>query len=408
MLHVGVDREGDRNLAALNKLSSARVRTAPPGKYSDGGGLWLVKRDDGGAQWVLRVTVHGRRREMGIGSLQAVSLKEARETAEKWRAVVREGKDPIKERERRQRLAERQDHTLATVAREAFESRKSQLKGDGKAGRWFSPLELHVLPKIGKVPVEEIDQQDIKNALEPIWHEKADTARKAMNRLNITLEHAAAMGLNVDLQATTKARALLGKTRHKAKNIPYMPWPEVPAFYESLTEQTPTQLALSLLILTAVRSYSVRFCHLDQIEGSIWTVPEGNMKGQVGAVTDFRVPLSDEALAVIELARPLAREGYLFPSVRKGVISDATMSRHMERRELFARPHGFRSSFKTWCVETTDMPEVVVETSLAHVVGNKVERSYRRTDLLERRRPLMARWADHVTGKNASEVVRIA
>ncbi|MDF3350021.1 integrase arm-type DNA-binding domain-containing protein [Sulfitobacter sp. KE34] len=395
-------------MAALNKLSSAKVRTAPPGKYSDGGGLWLVKRADGGAQWVLRLTVHGRRREMGIGNLQAVSLKEARAAAEKWRAVVREGKDPIKERDRLKRLAARDEHTLSSVALEAFEARKSQLKGDGKAGRWFSPLELHVLPKIGKVPVEEIDQQDIKNALEPIWHEKADTARKAMNRLNITLEHAAAMGLNVELQAIMKAKALLGKSRHKAKNIPYMPWPEVPAFYESLREQTPTQLALRLLILTAVRSYSVRFCHLDQIEGNIWTVPEGNMKGQVGAVTDFRVPLSDEALAVIELAKPLAREGYLFPSVRKGVISDATMSRHMERRELLARPHGFRSSFKTWCVETTDMPEVVVETSLAHVVGNKVERSYRRTDLLERRRPLMARWADHVTGKNASEVIKIA
>ena len=395
-------------MPALNKLSSAKVRTAPPGKYSDGGGLWLVKRDDGGAQWVLRVTIHGRRREMGIGSIQAVSLKEARETAEKWRAVVREGKDPIKERERQRRLAERQEHTLASVALEAFEARKSQLKGDGKAGRWFSPLELHVLPKIGKVPVDEIDQRDIKNALEPIWHEKADTARKAMNRLNIVLGHAAAMGINVDLQAIMKAKALLGKTRHKAKNIPYTPWPEVPAFYTSLTEQTPTHLALRLLILTAVRSYSVRFCHLDQIDGNIWTVPEENMKGLKGAVTDFRVPLSDEALAVIDLAKPLARDGFLFPSVRKGVISDATMSRHMERRKLLARPHGFRSSFKTWCVETTDMPEVVVETSLAHVVGSKVERSYRRTDLLERRRPLMARWADHVTGRNASEVIKIA
>ncbi|MFG6634521.1 tyrosine-type recombinase/integrase [Sulfitobacter sp. 1A12126] len=395
-------------MAALNKLSSAKVRTAPPGKYSDGGGLWLVKRADGGAQWVLRITVHGRRREMGIGNLQAVSLKEARAAAEKWRAVVREGKDPIKERDRQKRLAARDEHTLSSVALEAFEARKSQLKGDGKAGRWFSPLELHVLPKIGKVPVEEIDQQDIKNALEPIWHEKADTARKAMNRLNITLEHAAAMGLNVDLQAIMKAKALLGKSRHKAKNIPYMPWPEVPAFYKSLVEQTPTHLALRLLILTTVRSYGIRFCHLDQIEGGVWTVPEDNMKGQVGAVTDFRVPLSKEALAVIELAKPLARDGYLFPGVRRKVISDAAMSRHMERQGLDARPHGFRSSFKTWCEETTDVPEVVVETSLAHVDGNKVKRSYRRTDLLERRRPLMARWANHVTGKNASKVIKIA
>lgn len=395
-------------MPALHKLSSAKVRTAPPGKYSDGGGLWLVKRVDGGAQWVLRLTVHGRRREMGIGSLQGVTLKEARVAAEKWRAVVRDGKDPIKERDRQKRLAARGDHTLTSVAVEAFEARKAQLKGDGKAGRWFSPLELHVLPKIGKVPVEEVDQQDIKNTLAPIWHEKAETARKAMNRLNIVLGHAAAMGLNVDLQATTKAKALLGKTRHKPKNIPYMPWPEVPNFYASLEEHTPTQLALRLLILTVTRSYSIRFCHFDQIQGDVWTVPKANMKGQEGAATDFRIPLSREALSVIELAKPLARDGFLFPGERKGVISDAAMLSHLNRQKIEARPHGFRSSFKTWCDETTDIPEAIVETSLAHVVGNEVERSYRRTDFLERRRPLLARWADHVTGKNASEVIKIA
>ena len=164
-------------MPALHKLSSAKVRTATAGKYSDGGGLWLVKREDGGAQWVLRVTIHGRRREMGIGSLQTVGLKEARETAEKWRGVVREGKDPIKVRDRQRRLASKDDHTLEAVALEAFEARKSQLKGDSKAGRWFSPLELHVLPKIGKVPVEDSDQQDIKTTLAPLWHENADTAQ---------------------------------------------------------------------------------------------------------------------------------------------------------------------------------------------------------------------------------------
>nr|WP_261368391.1 site-specific integrase [Pseudosulfitobacter koreense] len=408
MLDVGVDWEGDQILPALHKLSSAKVKSASAGKYSDGGGLWLVKREDGGAQWVLRVTIHGRRREMGIGNLQSVSLKEARQAAETWRAVVREGKDPIKERDQQRRLAARESHTLASVALEAFEARKSQLKGEGKAGRWFSPLELHVLPKIGKIPVEELDQQDIKIALAPIWHEKADTARKAMNRLGITLKHAAAMGLDVDIQATEKAKALLGKSRHKAQNIPYMPWPEVPAFYASLNEQTVTHLALRLLILTSVRSGPVRFCRLDQIQDNVWTVPAENMKGQEGAVNDFRVPLSDEAMIVIEQAKPFERDGYLFPSVRKGVISDATMSRLMERRSLAARPHGFRSSFKTWCEEATNEREAVVETALAHVVGNKVERSYRRTDLLERRRELVSRWADHVTGRDASKVVKIA
>lgn len=129
-----------------------QVKNAPIGKHCDGSGLWLHKRSDGGAQWVLRVTVHGRRREMGLGALDDVSLGEARRLAEKWRAIVREGKDPIKERERLSREAAKSDSRLQNVADAAFEARKAELKGDGKAGRWFSPLELHVLPKLGRSP----------------------------------------------------------------------------------------------------------------------------------------------------------------------------------------------------------------------------------------------------------------
>ncbi len=279
-------------MATLNKLSAQRVKTAPPGKYNDGGGLWLHKRPDGGGQWFLRVTVHGRRREMGLGSLSEVSLREARELADKWRAVRREGKDPIKERQHLQRVAAKSEHTLAAVAEAAFEAKKAELRGDGKAGRWFSPLELHVLPKIGKVPVQEIDQQDIRNTLAPIWHDKADTARKAMNRLNIVLRHAAAMGLDVDIQAPEKARALLGRQRHQTRHVPALAWQEVPAFYASLDEGSITHLALRLLILTAVRSKPVRFLREEQIEGDIWTIPAANMKGRRGQTSDFRVPLT--------------------------------------------------------------------------------------------------------------------
>ncbi|MCK0102758.1 site-specific integrase [Pseudohalocynthiibacter sp. F2068] len=380
-------------MRALNKLSAAQVKNAAPGKHSDGGGLWLHRRPDGGSQWFLRVTIHGRRREMGLGSLTYVSLKEARETAEKWRAVARQGKDPIKEREKEKRLAARADHTLAIVAAEAFEARKAELKGDGKAGRWFSPLELHILPKIGQVPIEEIDQQDIKNTLAPIWHAKADTARKAMNRLGIVMRHAAAMGLNVDVQATEKAKALLGKSRHKPKHLPALDWREVPTFYASLDEGTVTHLALRLLILTAARSSEIRFCNLSEIENDTWIIPAERMK----TGKEHRIPLSKEAMAVVEQAKPFERGGFLFPSVRKGVISDATMSRYMERRGMKARPHGFRSSFRTWCAEATDTPREVAETALAHVVGGSVERAYRRTDYLDQRRVLMERWADHVT-----------
>ena len=118
-----------------------------------------------------------------------------------------------------------------------------------KPVRWLTPLTLHVLPKLGKVPVTDLDQRDIRDTLAPIWHTKADTARKAMNRLAIVLRHAAALGLDVDLQATEKAKALLGTTRHVPKNVPAMNWADVPEFYASLEEPTLTHLALRLLDL---------------------------------------------------------------------------------------------------------------------------------------------------------------
>ncbi|MGR9412236.1 tyrosine-type recombinase/integrase [Rhizobium leguminosarum] len=386
---------------ALNKLSAMAVKNSAPGKHSDGGGLWLHKRDDGAGQWVLRYTIHSRRREMGLGSIQDVSLKDARGAAEKWRGVAAKGLDPISERERERREAEKRLHLLEDVARDAFESRKAELKGDGKAGRWFSPLETHILPKLGKKPVADIDQIDIRDTLKPIWHSKAETARKALNRLSICMRHAAALGHEVDLQAAEKARALLGQQRHQAENIPALPWLEVPAFYASLSDGTITHLALRLLILTGVRSAPLRFLRPDeQIQGDVWTIPGERQKGRKDKTPDFRVPLVPEALAIIEQAKPLARDGYLFPSVKKGVISDATMSRLMERREMAARPHGFRSSLRDWIAETTDTPFDVAEMMLAHKVGGKVERAYKRTDFLEQRRKLLERWANHVTGKS--------
>lgn len=389
-----------------NKLSAAGVKAAGAGKHGDGGNLWLHKRDSEHGKWLLLVTVHGRRREMGLGSYPEVSLKEAREDAAKWRAVVRQGLDPIKERERQRREALRNLHLLSDIAKDAFEARKAELKGDGKAGRWFSPLKLHVLPRLGKVPVAQIDQIDIRDTLAPIWHDKADTARKAMNRLGICMKHAAALGLDVDLQATDKAKALLGKTRHKPKNIPALPWRDVPTFYQSLDGGTVTEQALRLLILTAVRSHPLRFLHLDQIEGDVWTIPAEAMKGRKDATADFRVPLNPEALSILGQAKEHSRDGYLFPSIRRGVISDATMARFMERRGMEARPHGFRSSFRDWVAETTTTPYEVSEMALGHVVGGSVERAYRRTDYLDQRRVLLARWSSFVTTDQA-EIVRM-
>jgi integrase len=395
-------------MRASNRLTAGFLKNPPVGKHCDGNGLWLISRDDGGAQWVLRVTVHGRRRDMGLGGFPALGLAEARKLAERWRGVAKAGRDPIKEREAEARAARREDISLAVLTADAFEARKSELKDDGKAGRWLSPLTLHVLPKLGRVPVTDIDQRDIRDVLAPHWHVRADTARKALNRLGIVLKHAAALGLDVDLQAVDKARALLGKSRHQPQHIPAMAWREVPAFYASLHEPTQTHLALRLAILTGVRSKPLRHIRLEQIDGDVWTVPADGMKGRKGATEPFRVPLGREALQVIELAKPYARGGWLFANKGgTGVISDMTLSRHMERRGLDARPHGFRTSLRTWLAEATDAPHEVAEAMLAHVADGAVVRAYRRTDYLEQRRLLAERWGDFVTG-GAGAVVKLA
>ncbi|MCR9256481.1 MAG: integrase arm-type DNA-binding domain-containing protein [Alphaproteobacteria bacterium] len=377
----------------LHRLSAAAVKHAPAGKHPDGGGLWLIKRGDGGGQWMLRVSVHGRRREMGLGSIRDVSLKDARLHAETARRLVREGKDPIKERQRERRERERGGHLLKDIAYATFEARKAELKNDGKSGRWFTPLELHVLPRLGDVPITEIDQRDIANTLRPIWHAKAETARKSMNRLNLCLKHAAAMGLDVDIQACAKAKLLLGRSRHQTRNIPALPWSEAPDFYKSLGDSS-TELALRLTILTACRSGEVRFIHVNEVDGDLWTIPSVRTKTGI----EHRVPLSREAQRVLSLAEAHERRGFFFANPRKGVISDMTMSNYMKRKGMEARPHGFRSTFRTWCAEATDISEEIAETALGHKVGSEVTRAYRRTDYLDQRRDLMERWAAFLTG----------
>ncbi len=385
----------------MNRLNARAVATLGAGKYNDGAGLLLHKRKDGGAQWLLRYTIRGRRREMGLGTLRDVSLKKARELATQWRSVLNEGRDPINEREKQKREAMRNLHYLKDIALDAFESRKAELKGDGKNGDWFLPLRLYILPKLGCLPVSEITQTDIRKVLAPIWHIKADTARKALNRLNICLKHAAALGVDVDLQATEKAKALLGKQRYKATNMPAMDWKEIPAFYKTLCETTTlTQLALRLLILTGVRTYPLCHIHKDQVDGDIWTIPAENMKGRRDATTEFRVPLSTEALEILKQARLLSRNDFFFSTTGRGPLAKNCMSNYMQKAGLEACPHGFRSSLRDWLAETTDAPYEVAETILGHTVGGKVERAYRRTDYLEQRRIYMDKWAAYVTGQS--------
>ncbi|OAO02956.1 hypothetical protein A8B75_00015 [Sphingomonadales bacterium EhC05] len=208
-----------------------KTKSLGAGKHLDGAGLYLVKSRKETGKWILRLPPNGnkRRREMGLGRWPSVSIAEARDQAEDARRAWRNGVDPIAER---QKL--KQSHSSATVAEMiegCFAAHKADLKNEGLAGKWMGPLKVHVLPKLGNVAIEEIDQHRLKELFEPIWHTKPVVAKKALSRMNLTLNHAAALGLDVDLQAVPKTKALLGKQRHVEKHFPSLPYIEVPAFY---------------------------------------------------------------------------------------------------------------------------------------------------------------------------------
>lgn len=369
---------------ALSKLGSA---SRPQGKHSDGQGLWLVKRSKVAGKWVLRLTIHGRRREMGLGRWPDVTLSEARGKADAARRLCRNGKDPIFERTKATRVSK--PLSLKEVIDDCFEARKAELKGEGKNGKWMSPLLVHVIPKIGKYPIEEVDQHVIKETLAPIWHAKAESAEKALNRINVAMRHAAALGLNVDLQTTMKAKALLGKQRRTKTHIPSMPYAEVPAFYKWLEEQELVSAkALQFLILTVARTSEVRLAVSGEFEAGVWNLPESRTK----TGTARRVPLVEEAARVICARKQETDSSFLFPTYRGQPLSDAAMATLMKRQGLEARPHGFRASFRTWVEEQTDAPFEVKEACLGHVVDSEAVGAYQRSDRLEKRRALLQRW----------------
>ena len=376
----------------INSLNQLKAKNLSPGKYADGQGLWLIKRTKQAGRWMLRLSVDSRRREMGLGRWPDVSIAEARERAAEARRALRDGFDPIEERAKSRRRTNQL--TVAQAIEGCFEARKAELKGDGHAGRWMSPLKVHVIPKIGSYAIEDVDQHILKEMLDPIWHDKPQAASKALNRMNLTLKHAAALGLNVDLQAIMKTRALLGKQRHKIEHIPAMIYKEVPKFYRSLESETGiAALALRFLILTATRTSEVRLATFDEIDGALWTLAPDRTKNR----REHRVPLTDEALSVVARAKSAATNDYLFASYKGKPMSDAAMSKFMRDRGLNARPHGFRASFRTWLEDETNAPFELKESLLGHHVDAGIVGAYQRSDRLEQRVELLSEWASWLT-----------
>lgn len=378
------------------KLTSRQIMHAEPGKLQDGKGLFLVKRTKANGKWLFRFSFDGKRPEMGLGTWPEISLAEARSRASSARELIGAGKNPIRERNA-SRIARRAVPTFAEVVELAFESRKAGLRDAGKAGRWLSPLELHVIPKIGNLLVTDIDQNILYETLKPIWRTKYPTAEKALGRINVALEYAVAQGHDVNLSIVTSARLLLGVSGHKVQHHLAMPWQEVPSFYRTLGTSSTVRRLLSFMILTggAARTTPVRYARFDQITGNEWLIPADLMKGREGKTQAFRVPLSEAALQVVQACKDTTGGNWIFPGTRGKPITDVMSSKFMRDRGEIYKPHGFRTSFREWMAHI-DVPFEVAETAIAHQVGTKVTRAYLRDDYWEKRVVIMDKWAQHL------------
>ncbi|GGH32477.1 protein of unknown function [Cribrihabitans marinus] len=392
----------------INKLTAAQIKSSSAGSVlQDGGGL-ILRRSAGGGRWTYRYQFQGRRRDMGIGSFPDMPLAEARKQRARWAEALERGLDPISERQREQEAAivehGRDDPSFEEVTGIVFEAIKGRLKGDGRSGRWLSPLKIHVIPKIGRRPISTIHQRDIHDTLAPIWRTKHETADKALYRARKVFEMARLMGYSVDPFVCDAARHMLGHVAYQQQPIRSTPWQDIPDLFARLDQPHPSYLALRFTILTAARGMPIRGARFDEIDGDVWTIPAERMKGLRGKVSDFRIPLSTAAQEVVDACRSNARNDYLFPSPRaQSGVSDVAMTKALNALGESGRMHGFRTSFRTWVQDTEAGSWEVAETALAHTIGNKVERSYARSDLLDQRRILMQKWGDYVTQSESSE-----
>ena len=384
-------------------LSTAKVKALNvAGDYADGGGLVLRVEKSGAKRWVLRATVSGKARNIGLGGFPTVSLAEARQAAQETRLAIREGRDPAEERraERQQQKAEAALPTLQEAAETVIKLRRPSWTNTKHAAQWKSSLATYVHPTIGSKRVDEVTTSDVMGVLEPIWVSKPETASRVRQRLEIVFDWAIARSYRTDANpAGRHLLRVLPKIRREKEHHPALDYTEVPAALRKVRLSTAyplTQLAFEFMVLTASRSGEVRLADWEEIDRttSTWTVPAVRMKAR----KEHRVPLSAQALRLLHRARgATGGVGVIFHSPAGKALHDSTISKLLRDNGIEAVPHGFRSSFRDWVIEQTDTSWAVGEAALAHTIGNSTEQAYARSDLFDRRRVLMQQWADYIT-----------
>jgi integrase len=400
-----------RQVEKLTALKAARK--LQPAMHADGGGLYLQVTGEGGKSWSFRYSLHGKAREMGLGSYSAVSLADAREEAAKCRRLRQQGIDPIEARKAeraRRALDAAKTITFKQAAAKYIASHRAGWKNPKHALLWENTLATYAEPVMGAVSVQAIDTGLVLRVLEPIWRTKPETASRVRGRIEAILDWAKVRGLRQGenpalwrghLEHSLPAKLKVRRVRHH----PALPYAELPDFMAELRKQEGAGArALEFTILTAARTCETVGATWDEADTAekLWTVPPERMK----ATREHRVPLSPRALTILGEAKAArtSESEFVFPGGRRGrPLSNMAMAKVLQRmgRDDIT-VHGFRSTFRDWAAERTNYPGEVVEMALAHAVSDKVEAAYRRGDLFEKRHRLMAEWATYCNTPKAA------
>jgi integrase len=368
-----------------------------PGVHEDGGCLRLVVEPSGARRWVLRVTIRGKRRNLGLGSYPLVTLESARDQAIDIRRAARDGRDL--------KLERRQQAAKATTFNQAFEiyfeSKRQVLTSEKHVNAWLRSMDVYVSPRIGDMPVSEVTHGDIVEILKPIWTKKPDLAKRLLQRMEAVFRMAKPRGWREKYSPCEGVTQELGPQRRIVKHRLALAYVEVRDFIKTLraSPATPvTKLAFEWLILTTTRSKETRFAVWPEIDcnNSKWIIPPERMKkGRKQHI----VPLSGRCLEILRQARTLnPGAAFLFPGERtRRPLSERTFTNLLGSLGLSDKTtaHGFRSTFRDWVAEQTDFPREIAEAALSHALPNQVEAAYLRTAFFDKRRELMQRWADY-------------
>lgn len=393
-----------RKAAEMSALQVSRLRK--PGLHAVGGvdGLALQITPSGARSWILRATIGGKRRDMGLGGFPDVTLAGARESARVARQKIREGIDPIDEaRAQRSALAasRAKDVTFEKCALDYIASKEPGWHGGKSSAQWRSSLTVHVFPKIGSLLVRHVGDSQVLDVLRPIWTTKTETATRIRGRIEKILDSATVSKLRDGpnparwtghLEHMLAEPAAVATEEHFAA----LSYRDLGSFIERLKDiEGNGARCLHFAILTAMRSGAVRGVSRSEVDFDhrLWIVPAERMKGPKGKRKEHRVPLSKAAIELLKAQPSIDGTNLFFPGDKNRPLSDATLMAVLKRMKVEATVHGFRSTFKDWAVEQTSYPNEMSELALAHTVGDKVEQAYRRADMFEKRLQMMEDWA---------------